>query len=187
VAVAMLWRRDVHARLGEFDERFSPANFEDDDYCLRSLTAGYRNIVANDVFIHHVGSASHKANSLDQKGLQETNRGRLLEKWGAAAAPIIAARWAGYDEHVTLLEPDQFVLPGWAIPAMTRSARARHLARVGRRLARLGWSAQARSAFGHSLRLSFTPAGLAGLAWSSIPRRGAFRPAPGVRSRSGPH
>jgi GT2 family glycosyltransferase/2-polyprenyl-3-methyl-5-hydroxy-6-metoxy-1,4-benzoquinol methylase len=177
VAVTMLWRREVYERVGGFDERFGPANFEDDDYSLRVLLGGYRNIVANDVFIHHVGSASHAANALDHDALVATNRGRMLEKWGRDASPVMAGRWAGYDEHVALLRPDQFVLPGWAVPRMSRRDVARHLARVGRRLVRLGWSAQARAAFGSSLRTSWSAAALVGLAWSALPRRSPARPA----------
>jgi GT2 family glycosyltransferase/2-polyprenyl-3-methyl-5-hydroxy-6-metoxy-1,4-benzoquinol methylase len=177
VAVAMLWRREVQDRVGPFDERFSPANFEDDDYSLRVLNAGYRNIVANDVFIHHVGSASHAANALDHDALVSAHRARLLEKWGGRVAPVMGARWAGYEEHVALLGPDQFVLPGWAVPALSRREVARHLSRVGRRLRRLGLATQARAAFAASLRSSWTLAGLGGLAWSAFPRRESGGPA----------
>ncbi|HEU4401512.1 MAG TPA: hypothetical protein VFT43_05350, partial [Candidatus Polarisedimenticolia bacterium] len=171
VAVAMLWRRELYDRLGVFDERFSPANYEDDDYSLRALTSGYRNIVANDVYIHHVGSASHAANGLPQKALQEENRRRLVGKWGADAAPVIAARWADYEAHVALLAPDQFALPGWAVPEVPPRDLARHLARVGRRLVRLGWRTEAQKIFRRSLRTALTVQGLAGLAWSVSPGR----------------
>ncbi len=162
VAVAMLWRREVYERVGEFDERFTPASFEDDDYSLRALKAGHRNLIANDVFIHHLGSASHAANSIEPRVVQEENRDRFLKKWGAAAAPIIAARWADYDEHLALLAPDQFALPGWAVDDLPPRAVARHLARVGRRLARYGWRTEAWSAYRESLRRAITLRGVAG-------------------------
>jgi GT2 family glycosyltransferase/2-polyprenyl-3-methyl-5-hydroxy-6-metoxy-1,4-benzoquinol methylase len=169
VAVAMLWRRDVYERLGEFDEQFHPASFEDDDYSLRSLQAGYRNIVANDVFIHHVGSASHVKARV--QGMGKRNGRRFLTKWGPVAAPVLALRFARYDEHITLMAPEQYVLPGWAIPTVPPRAVARYLAKVGRRLGRYGWRAQSLQAFRRSLRTAVTVAGVAGFVWNARPRR----------------
>ncbi|MFI5395131.1 MAG: glycosyltransferase [Candidatus Binatia bacterium] len=170
VAFALLWRREVYKRVGEFDERFGPANFEDDDYALRTLQVGYRNIIANDVFIHHIGAASHAANDLCAETLVRTNHGRFVAKWGAAAAPLLAAVWSGYDEHVATLGPDQYALPGWAIPDLPPPVLARHLAKVGRRLGRLGWRTEAGAVFRRSLRTALTIPGLAGFLWNARPR-----------------
>lgn len=79
-----LIKRDVIDKIGGLDERFSPGNFEDDDFCLRAQLAGYKTVIAKDVFIHHYGSKSFKANGLEeyQKRL-ETNRQIFIDKWGA--------------------------------------------------------------------------------------------------------
>ena len=53
-----LIKKEVIEKIGGLDERFSPGNFEDDDFCLRAQLAGYKTIVAKDVFIHHFGSKS---------------------------------------------------------------------------------------------------------------------------------
>lgn len=44
--------------VGLLDETFFPGGFEDDDYCLRLRSKGYRIGLARDVYIHHFGSAS---------------------------------------------------------------------------------------------------------------------------------
>jgi len=179
VAVALLWRRETFDRLGEFDERFTPASYEDDDYSLRSLQAGYRNIVANDVFIDHVGSASHLPNGIDFAEIRLANRRRFIEKWGDAAPPLLTAGWAAFEEHVALLRPDQHALPAGVRPDWSRGARARSMARLARRCARIGWHLQARETLRRSLRERVTLQGIAGLL-------GTLRPVQGLSSGSEP-
>ena len=65
VGFCLLVRRDVVERLGGLDEIFGQGNYEDTDYCLRAFLAGYRSVVAQDCFIHHVGSASFDAAGVD--------------------------------------------------------------------------------------------------------------------------
>lgn len=65
VGFCLLVRRDVVERLGGLDEIFGRGNYEDTDYCLRAFLAGYRSVVAQDCFIHHVGSASFDAAGVD--------------------------------------------------------------------------------------------------------------------------
>lgn len=54
----MLSKRELIEKISLLDERFGPGNFEDDDLCLRAALAGYRDLIAGDVFIHHYGSRS---------------------------------------------------------------------------------------------------------------------------------
>ncbi len=79
-----LIKKEVIEKIGGLDERFSPGNFEDDDFCLRAQLAGFKTVIANDVFIHHYGSKSFKANGVQeyQKRLN-INRQKFIEKWGA--------------------------------------------------------------------------------------------------------
>jgi GT2 family glycosyltransferase len=175
VGVAMLWRRDVYERLGEFDEQFQPAGFEDDDYSMRALQAGYRNIVANDVFIHHLGSASHPTIAASVKAIGKQNGRRFLTKWGPAGAPVLALRFARYEEHVALLAPGQYALPAGAVPDLPPRVLARYLAKVGRRFGRYGWRAESLDAFRRSLRATITLGAVAGFIWNARPRRTAGR------------
>ncbi|MFZ5947817.1 MAG: glycosyltransferase [Stygiobacter sp.] len=84
-----LIKKEVIDKIGGLDERFSPGNFEDDDFCLRAQLAGFKTVIANDVFIHHYGSKSFKANGLNeyQKRL-DINRQKFVEKWGATPEEI---------------------------------------------------------------------------------------------------
>lgn len=78
----VLIKREVFERVGELDERFGIGYYEDDDYCKRMLKAGYRIIIARDVFIYHeVGvSFSSLAPGLSNQ-LLLINRMRYLAKW----------------------------------------------------------------------------------------------------------
>ena len=64
----MMIKKVVWSQVGGFDERFSPAYFEDDDLSLRILLAGYELLVCKDTFIHHAEKVS----------LQKETRSKLL-------------------------------------------------------------------------------------------------------------
>jgi tetratricopeptide (TPR) repeat protein len=79
-----LIKREVINKIGGLDERFSPGNFEDDDFCLRAQIAGYKTFVAQDVFIHHFGSKSFTAEGLEKyQERLDTNKQIFVDKWGA--------------------------------------------------------------------------------------------------------
>jgi|GEM_PF-541409 len=79
-----LVKKEVIDKIGGLDERFSPGNFEDDDFCLRAQIAGYKAVVLQDVFVHHFGSKSFTAegnqNYIDRL---EKNKQIFIDKWGA--------------------------------------------------------------------------------------------------------
>ncbi len=68
----MLLRRDLVEKVGLFDENLGNSNSEDEDYCLRAALAGFKTIIAGDVFIHRGDE-------------EDTRRYRrpLLQKWTA--------------------------------------------------------------------------------------------------------
>lgn len=76
-------KREVIDKIGLLDERFSPGNFEDDDYCLRAIEAGFRLGIATDCFIYHAGGSTHKALSLDYTELLRVNSEKLAAKFPA--------------------------------------------------------------------------------------------------------
>jgi len=79
-----LIKKEVIEKIGGLDERFSPGNFEDDDFCLRAQIAGYKTVVAKDVFIHHFGSKSFTADGTEKYAERlEINKKIFVEKWGA--------------------------------------------------------------------------------------------------------
>ncbi|WP_268624052.1 bifunctional glycosyltransferase family 2 protein/class I SAM-dependent methyltransferase [Paenibacillus alvei] len=81
VGFCMLIRKSVVEKIGLLDERFTPGNYEDDDYSLRIRKAGYKLILCKDTFIHHFGSVSFKENTAFQK-LLKRNAGLYESKWG---------------------------------------------------------------------------------------------------------
>ena len=83
VGFCFLFKRELMNRIGLLDERYSPGHYEDDDYCYRARLAGYRLMIAGDVFVHHQGSASFfKRPKEEVEQLVKTNYTKFLEKWG---------------------------------------------------------------------------------------------------------
>ncbi|MRR53110.1 MAG: glycosyltransferase [Deltaproteobacteria bacterium] len=81
VGFCMLFRKNLVDAIGLLDENFGSGNFEDDDFCLRAELEGYRNVIAGDVFIHHVGSATFKGNNIDFTSAMTGNRKVFNDKW----------------------------------------------------------------------------------------------------------
>lgn len=79
--VCMALRREVLEKVGGFDTAFGVGNFEDDDFCLRVVRAGYLIGVAQDAFVHHYGSTTFKALAVDYGRLMAENWRFFCEKW----------------------------------------------------------------------------------------------------------
>jgi len=74
-------KRAVIDKIGLLDEDFSPGNFEDDDYCMRAIEAGFRLGIAEDIFIYHLGSVTHKTLNIDYENLINRNLTIFQKKW----------------------------------------------------------------------------------------------------------
>ena len=81
IGFCMLFRRGLVEQIGGLDERFEVGGFEDDDFCLRARLAGYRNVIAGDVFIHHYGSRGFVGNRIDADAVFRANSKCFFEKW----------------------------------------------------------------------------------------------------------
>lgn len=77
----LLVKRAVVEQIGGFDEQFFPGNFEDDDFCLRILLAGYNLAIADDVFVYHVGSRTFVREKLITMEHFNKNWERFKQKW----------------------------------------------------------------------------------------------------------
>lgn len=60
IGFCMLIKREVVETVGLLDERFTPGNYEDDDYSYRIQEAGYKLMLCNSTFIYHFGGSSFK-------------------------------------------------------------------------------------------------------------------------------
>lgn len=81
IGFCMLIKREVIEKIGLLDERFSPGNYEDDDYSIRIVNAGYELMLCKDTFIHHYGGVSFSGNPEYSKLLKK-NETKFREKWG---------------------------------------------------------------------------------------------------------
>ena len=86
--------RKVVEAIGCLDERFASGNYEDDDYSLRALAAGFRLYIAGDTFVHHFGSATLGADGNESyRRLLERNGRLLAAKW-RTDDPAVAYYWS---------------------------------------------------------------------------------------------
>jgi len=81
IGFCMLIKREAVDKVGLLDERFTPGNFEDDDYSVRLRKAGYRLMLCKDTFIHHYGSVSWKDDDSGYLKLLRDNQKKFEEKW----------------------------------------------------------------------------------------------------------
>ena len=77
---SMLIRREALNAVGLLDACFFPGGYEDDDYSLRLLDAGWSMEVCTGSVVYHIGSATLKQVSTVSESFS-SNRSRLEEKW----------------------------------------------------------------------------------------------------------
>jgi len=101
IGFCLMIRRAVVDAIGPLDEQFGIGCFEDDDYCLRAVRAGWRAVIAQDAFVHHFGGRTFVGSGLDHAAILRENERRFRNKWmpdvaadrsPAAAAPAPAPR-----------------------------------------------------------------------------------------------
>ena len=79
IAFCLLIKREVIDCVGLLDERFGPGGYEDYDYCLRVRQAGFKLLLAEDVFVHHYGAKGYEG--MDYSHHRRINREILARKW----------------------------------------------------------------------------------------------------------
>jgi len=98
---ALAIRRSLFEQLGGFDERYSPAYYEDTDLCMQVWQAGFRVRYQPDSVILHVEGSAHGTDvNAGGKRHQVTNGKKFAEKWAQELAthpvrptPITRASW----------------------------------------------------------------------------------------------
>ncbi|WP_051870806.1 glycosyltransferase [Geobacillus vulcani] len=103
IGFCLLIKKEAIEKVGLLDERFTPGNFEDDDYSVRLRQAGYRLMLCNDTFVHHYGSVSWKDDSSGYSKLLRENQKKFEKKWGvdidAYAIDLEMLSRVGMDHH----------------------------------------------------------------------------------------
>jgi GT2 family glycosyltransferase len=83
VGFCLMVKREVFDRVGLLDSGFAVGNFEDDDLCVRARLAGFRCVIAHDVFVYHFGGRTFAGNHIDYRRQMEHNQQRFATKWAA--------------------------------------------------------------------------------------------------------
>ena len=82
IMFAMLIKRNVLDFIGPLDERYTPGNFEDNDYGARLMQKGYDCVLCHNSYIYHFGSKSFAKDVDRYLDLYVTNREKFANKWG---------------------------------------------------------------------------------------------------------
>nr|WP_255654984.1 methyltransferase domain-containing protein [Cohnella sp. REN36] len=82
IGFCMLLKRSVWERVGPFEERFGIGNYEDDDWSLRAVAAGYRLYLCRDTFIHHEGHGTFRSDRNALAAALHDNAAAFADKWG---------------------------------------------------------------------------------------------------------
>lgn len=96
-----LFKREVYERIGLLDEQYAVGNYEDIDYGLRAMLAGYKLLIAGDTFIYHNGHSSFDKNKLDIVKIADENWKRFQKKWGIEPEQLIYGSWKGNFRRVS--------------------------------------------------------------------------------------
>ena len=91
VGFCLLIRRAVVESVGLLDEQFGVGCFEDDDYCLRAIQAGYRAVIAADAFVHHFRGRTFVGASVDFGQIMREIERRFRAKWAGSGTDILPA------------------------------------------------------------------------------------------------
>lgn len=90
VGFCYLIKNAAYQKTGFLDEIYTPGNYEDDDYSLKLIMAGYKLLMCRDTFIHHYGSASFSKHQTPEElaeksrkyaELLQRNQTKFLAKW----------------------------------------------------------------------------------------------------------
>jgi hypothetical protein len=114
VGFCLAARKSVVDKIGGLDTQYGSGNFEDNDFCLRAVLAGWLGWIADDAFVHHYGHKTFIGAGIDWTASMHTNAKLFARKWdlpldGEAIAPYQVAEIA--QRRGFKPDQDRFPLP----------------------------------------------------------------------------
>lgn len=115
IGFCLLFRRELFEEVGYFDEGFEIGNYEDNDYSARVRLLGKKLMIAQDSFIHHIGSVSIKAVGDRMAKVNDQNEQFYNRKWPKLGELLDTLK--AHSEHwspisTTSLYPERIVVRG---------------------------------------------------------------------------
>lgn len=99
----MLIKRAVIERIGTLDEAYGLGYYDDDDYSVRAIRAGFRCVRANDVIVEHLRDSTFSSLFTDEKRriLHENNKKLFYSKWGKRLKLVFIITKDVSEEHIS--------------------------------------------------------------------------------------
>ncbi len=82
IGACMVFKREVIEKIGGNDIWFGLGQFDDDDWCVRTIIAGYKIVVVGKSFVHHISTVTYKQQSPVMKESYRVNKRKFRKKWG---------------------------------------------------------------------------------------------------------
>lgn len=113
-------RRECFEKIGYFDERYSPGYFEELDFCMRTVMAGYRTVFIDNLYVYHKSHASFGKKNVS--AYLRRNRELFHSLWDEQYKPL--KRKFPKKEHKKRIFCVCCSLPYfWAVEAILRTAK----------------------------------------------------------------
>jgi tetratricopeptide (TPR) repeat protein len=82
----VMLKQEVVEKTGLFDKQFDTETFMMQDYCLRAIIAGYQNVIAGDLYVHHNDDCRLMDSVFGNKGILHAEQKIFFEKWSGLDA-----------------------------------------------------------------------------------------------------
>ena len=110
IGACMVFKEEVIKLTGGNDIWFGLGQFDDDDWCLRSIAAGYKIAVVGKSFVHHICSATYNQQSELLTATYLTNENKMQRKWdNKEIYEILATIRYSKERHFFPTKKDDFI------------------------------------------------------------------------------
>jgi GT2 family glycosyltransferase len=96
-------KREVLDVVGDLDIRYEKGNYEDDDYCMRTISSGFRLAISQSSFVYHFGSITFKDNKISHTENMERNRKRFYQRVQNISTTLRPARKRDSKTNVSVI------------------------------------------------------------------------------------